>query len=112
MCVWLTRLGEEKIDYSICLKICPAADPHSGDSARSHGQGESLKTPRASRPRLPHFLCARHQLVLVFTLLSLPWKATRGTIMSDTEEIVEEYEQEEEEEEVPPQAQMQEQQQH
>lgn len=29
--VWLTSLAEEKIDSSICLKIRPAADLHSGD---------------------------------------------------------------------------------
>lgn len=30
VCVW-QDLVKEKIDCSICLKICPAADPHSGD---------------------------------------------------------------------------------
>lgn len=36
-------LVKEKIDYSICLRICPAADPHPGDGG--HMVTKPLKTP-------------------------------------------------------------------
>lgn len=69
--------------------MSPAANLHSGDCITWYRQ--AFKNPQPAHPR-PQ---SRHQLVLAFNiLLSRPYK---GTIMSDTEEIVEEYELEEEE---------------
>lgn len=57
--VWLSRLSEEKIDYSICLEIRPAADLHSGDLVQlwSHGPGQSLKYAPAAALKTPVISC-------------------------------------------------------
>lgn len=57
--VWLSRLGEEKIDYSICLEICHAADLHSGDLVWlwSHGPRQDLKYAQAATLQTPVASC-------------------------------------------------------
>ena len=57
--VWLSRPSEEKIDYSICLEIRPAADPHPGGLLQlwSHGSGQSLKYGPAAPRKTPVISC-------------------------------------------------------